>query len=213
VQGAAQESLESPGPRSKWRSPGPGGSYLGFHRPLGVVPPPSPGRPFRRPSPSPLFYSTPYYSPSHFYPDKLYQPWPPPYSESPTAALTLLLRTPRESSLPAGPLVLLLSTTTRLLIVPVKCAPAASPMYSCPVPMFDVGGSLPRAETEGPRPGDRGSGTDSAVPRGGASTYSPQGRGQHYNPIRPARLSALANGPSDSLGGEFPHWGSCLKEL
>ena len=53
----------------------------GFHRPLGVVPPSPPGYPY---TPSPLYYSTPYYSPSHFYPDKLYQQcWPPPYySES-----------------------------------------------------------------------------------------------------------------------------------
>ena len=48
----------------------------GFHRPLGVVPPASPGH-LHYP-PSPLYYSTPYYSPSHFYPDKLYQCWPPP---------------------------------------------------------------------------------------------------------------------------------------
>ena len=49
----------------------------GFHRPLGVVPPASPGHLHYPPSPS-YFYSTPYYSPSHFYPDKLYQCWPPP---------------------------------------------------------------------------------------------------------------------------------------
>ena len=89
-----QDSLDSelPGKRGRGWKPSQG-SYLGshhllsstslknlssgFHRPLGVVPPASPGHLHYPPSPS-YFYSTPYYSPSHFYPDKLYQCWPPP---------------------------------------------------------------------------------------------------------------------------------------
>jgi len=75
---AEQDSLDSelPGKRGRGWKPSQG-SYLGFHRPLGVVPPASPGQLHYPPSPS-YFYSTPYYSPSHFYPDKLYQCWPPP---------------------------------------------------------------------------------------------------------------------------------------
>ena len=50
------------------------GSYMGFHRPLGVVPPSSspphtPVYTLPPPHPSPLHF------PSHFYPDKLYQYW------------------------------------------------------------------------------------------------------------------------------------------
>ena len=50
------------------------GSYMGFHRPLGVVPPSSdtPHTPvYTLPPP----HSSPLHFPSHFYPDKLYQYW------------------------------------------------------------------------------------------------------------------------------------------
>lgn len=54
-----------------------GGSYLGFHRPLGVIPPSS-SPPSYRHAPAP-WTDPPQYQgynfPSHFYPEKLYQYW------------------------------------------------------------------------------------------------------------------------------------------
>jgi len=67
------------------------GSYLGFHRPLGVIPPSS--SPHSRTPPIyhiPPPYLPPYPSygsqfPSHFYPDKLYQYWHHYYPRIPGA--------------------------------------------------------------------------------------------------------------------------------